>query len=210
MHEYKFKRINEHIKLVFAGRLVAEKGILLLIKAVSDLIESNHLLTLDIIGDGALMTQCNKIIHTNNKQAHIQLCGTVSYGKEFFNLLQQYDLMMVPSLSDEQPRNVFDSFSQALPLLCSDTAGLMQCVNVNETGYFFKTGDIKSLKDQLITIIQNRQDLLNSSINCINAATNMTHIKMHSRRLEIMHGILTQYESGTLKWSKGSDFIDCI
>ena len=40
----KFKRINQPIKLVFAGRLVAEKGILLLIEAVSDLIESNNLL----------------------------------------------------------------------------------------------------------------------------------------------------------------------
>ena len=64
---------------------------------------------------------------------------------------------------------------------------------------FLKTGDIKSLKDQLITIIQNRQDLLNLSINCINAATNITHIKMHSNRLELMQNALTQYESGTLR-----------
>ena len=101
--------------------------------------------------------------------------------------------MVIPSLSDEQPRNVFDAFSQALPVLCADTAGLMQCVENQKTGYFFKTGDMSSLKNQLIAVIQNRQALVSLSSACIDAVSNMTHKKMHEKRLEIMHPALVKY-----------------
>ncbi len=189
--------INEPVKLIFAGRLVFEKGILLLIQAVSELLDKGYQLSLDIIGDGALLLECEQLIQTNKKQAEIKLLGTVKYGPDFFNLLHDYDLMVIPSLSDEQPRNVFDAFSQALPVLCADTAGLMQCVENQKTGYFFKTGDIDSLKNQLIEITQNRQDLVNLSSACVVSVSNMTHKKMHEKRLEIMHQALAKYAANS-------------
>lgn len=191
----KSARINAPIRLIFAGRLVFEKGILLLIQAVSDLLDKGYFLSLNIVGDGNLLRECEHLILANKKQANIKLCGTIKYGVDFFNLLHHYDLMVIPSLSDEQPRNVFDAFSQALPVLCADTAGLMQCVENQKTGYFFKVGDINSLKSQIITIIENRQDLLNLSSPCVNAVSNMTHKKMHQKRLVIMHQSLAEYSA---------------
>ncbi|PPD56942.1 MAG: hypothetical protein CTY10_01675 [Methylotenera sp.] len=191
--QFKSAQINAPIKLIFAGRLVFEKGILLLIQAVSDLLDKGYLLSLDIVGDGSLLHECEQLILANKKQANIKLCGTIKYGVDFFNLLHHYDLMVIPSLSDEQPRNVFDAFSQALPVLCADTAGLMQCVENQKTGYFFKTGDISSLKNQLIAVIQNRQALVSLSSACIDAVSNMTHKKMHEKRFEIMHPALVKY-----------------
>ncbi|MES2500735.1 MAG: glycosyltransferase [Pseudomonadota bacterium] len=188
----KSAQINKPIKLVFAGRLVLEKGILLLIQAVSELLDQGYLLSLDIIGDGALLRECEQLIQANKKQSSIKMLGTVQYGPDFFSLLHGYDLMVIPSLSDEQPRNVFDAFSQGLPVLCADTAGLMQCVD-QKTGYFFKTGDIESLKNQLIEIMQNRQALVNLSSACVDAVSNMTHKKMHEKRLEILNQALAKY-----------------
>jgi hypothetical protein len=69
----------------------------------------------------------------------------------------------------------------------------MQCVNSQKTGYFFKTGDITSLKNQLIDIIQNRQALVDLSSACVDAVSNMTHKKMHEKRLEILHQALARY-----------------
>ncbi len=191
--EAKTNQMAEPIKLVFAGRLVVEKGVLLLIEAVNELLDEGYQLTLDIIGDGPLVLQCEQLIQANNKQHIIKLRGIVKYGSDFFNLLHGYDLMVVPSLSDEQPRNVFDAFSQALPILCADTAGLMQCVQNQKTGYFFKTNDINSLKNQLIEMIQNRQALVNLSSACVEAVSHMTHKNMHEKRLEIMQRALADY-----------------
>ena len=185
--------IAQPIKLVFAGRLVFEKGILLLIKAASELIEAGHALTLDIYGDGSLMQECADLIQHHGQSSAIRLCGTVKYGPDFFKLLHQYDLMVIPSLSDEQPRNVFDAFSQALPVLCADTAGLVQCVKNQATGYFFKTGDAEDLKNKLIHIINERDALAGMSKRCVEEVKNMTHTQMHIKRLELLNQALSDY-----------------
>lgn len=191
--EHKKTEITQPIKLVFAGRLVFEKGVLLLIKTVSDLIDAGHQLSLDIYGDGSLLQECAELIKQNQKSESIRLRGTVKYGSDFFKLLHDYDLMVIPSLSDEQPRNVFDAFSQALPVLCSDTAGLLQCVEDKKTGYFFKTGDSADLKVQLIHIIKDRNTLLNMSRQCVSYVSDMTHTQMHMKRLKLINQALSDY-----------------
>ena len=191
--ERKKSQILQPIKLVFVGRLIFEKGILLLIKAVSELIEAGHPLSLDIYGDGSLLQECADLIQHHQQSDSIHLCGTVKYGPDFFKLLPQYDLMIIPSLSDEQPRNVFDAFSQALPVLCSDTAGLLQCVENQKTGYFFKTGDSADLKIQLVRIMKDRDALLNMASACVDYVKNMTHTQMHQKRLKLIHQALSVY-----------------
>ncbi len=193
LKQHKKNQIANPIKLVFAGRLVVEKGILLLINAASELVDAGHRLSLDIYGDGSLLSECQDLINRKQKQELIRMCGTVKYGPDFFKLLHGYDLMVIPSLSDEQPRNVFDAFSQALPVLCADTAGLMQCVEHQKTGYFFKTGDITHLKNQLIAIINDRQTLLNMSAQCVDYVNNMTHKQMHMKRLKLIQQALDTY-----------------
>jgi len=193
LNQHKKNQITDPIKLVFAGRLVIEKGILLLINAVSELIDAGHRLALDIYGDGSLLQECLDLIEQKQKQEFIHMCGTVKYGPDFFKLLHGYDLMVIPSLSDEQPRNVFDAFSQALPVLCADTAGLMQCVENQKTGYFFKIGDITHLKSQLIAIMSDRQTLLNMGVQCVDYVNNMTHTQMHMKRLKLIQQALDTY-----------------
>jgi len=191
--ERKKTEIAQPIKLVFAGRLVFEKGILLLIQAASDLIDAGHQLSLDIYGEGSLLQESADLIKQHQQSESIHLRGTVKYGPDFFKLLHDYDLMVIPSLSDEQPRNVFDAFSQALPVFCSDTAGLLQCVESHKTGYFFKTGDSADLKAQLIHIIKDRNTLLKMSSQCVDYVKNMTHTQMHTKRLELINQALSDY-----------------
>lgn len=193
LNQHKKNQIADPIKLVFAGRLVVEKGILLLINAVSELIDAGHRLSLDIYGDGSLLSECQNLIERKQKQEFIHMRGTVKYGPDFFKLLHDYDLMVIPSLSDEQPRNVFDAFSQALPVLCADTAGLIQCVENQKTGYFFKTGDITHLKNQLIAIINDKPTLLNMSTQCVDYVNNMTHKQMHMNRLKLIQQAFDTY-----------------
>jgi glycosyltransferase involved in cell wall biosynthesis len=61
----------------------------------------------------------------------------VAYGAPFLNLLQCYHGIVMPSLSDEQPRIVFDAAARAVPIIASDTdgwTGLRPHVENNLTG----------------------------------------------------------------------------
>ncbi|WP_333190780.1 hypothetical protein [Microcoleus sp. Pol7_A1] len=61
--------------------------------------------------------------------------GTIAYGKELFRLLQEYHAIVVPSLSEDQPRIVYDdAYSQVVPILASNTDGLRDCIHNHKTG----------------------------------------------------------------------------
>ena len=57
--------------------------------------------------------------------------------------------MLVPNLGDEQPRIVYDAYSQAVPVLASATPGLKACVEEGVTGRFFAPGSPSELAQQV-------------------------------------------------------------
>jgi glycosyltransferase involved in cell wall biosynthesis len=110
----------------------------------------------------------------------------VKYGEPFFNLLRSYDALLVPSLSDEQPRVIFDAFSQAVPILGSDTGGIREIVDHQLNGRLFPPGDVDALARDLDWASHNRQALQAMGMNALAKCHQFTHRSMHETR----HGIL--------------------
>lgn len=188
--ELKKLRENQPIRLIFAGRLNTDKGVDFLINTIADLNNTQRKLTLDIYGDGLLKQTCANIIEARGLSEQVYLRGMVNYGDDFYALLKSFDLMVVPSLTDEQPRIVFDAYSQGLPVLASDTDGLKQCVVYGNTGWLFNVGNSISLRQKLIEIMSHRKQLINMSQDCIAYAQLMTHQEMHRRRLTLLQNLI--------------------
>jgi glycosyltransferase involved in cell wall biosynthesis len=174
------------LKLIFVGRLVPEKGVLVLLKAMEILEERAVPVTLDILGEGELLTTCQQASNTSSQITEIKILGTVSYGVEFFNLLQKYHAIAVPSLSDEQPRIVYDGYSQAIPILASKTAGLQDVVQDSVTGKLVHPNDAIALADLLESSWHNLEQLKVMGMQSLHTACGMTHQKMHENRWEIL------------------------
>lgn len=175
-----------HLKLIFVGRLVPEKGLLVLLKAMEILEERAIPITLDILGEGELLKTCQQASNTLSEITKIKILGTVAYGVEFFNLLQKYHAIAVPSLSDEQPRIVYDGYSQAIPILASKTAGLKDVVQDNLTGKLVHPNDAIALADLLESSWYNLEQLKVMGMQSLHTARGMTHQKMHEQRWEIL------------------------
>jgi glycosyltransferase involved in cell wall biosynthesis len=188
----KIARLDKPIKLVFVGRLSEQKGVLLLIDAVANLLKNNVAVELDIFGEGPLWDSCQQKIHASSFLSAVRMRGTITYGAAFFQAIRDYDLMVIPSLSDEQPRNVFDAFSQGLPVLCSDTTGLTASVEDEQTGFHFAVGNRAGLECAIVTTTQNRQRLIDMAGQCVNKANTLTHFIMHQRRLVLLQSALQQ------------------
>ncbi|PZV23557.1 MAG: hypothetical protein DCF12_18805 [Snowella sp.] len=175
-----------YLKLIFVGRLVPEKGLLVLLKAMEILKEKQIPITLDILGEGEMLATCQQASDTYSEITQINILGTVSYGREFFNILQKYHAIAVPSLSDEQPRIVYDGYSQAIPILASKTAGLQDVVQDNVTGKLVHPNDVNALADLLESSWQNLEELKLMGMESLHIARGMTHQKMHEQRWEIL------------------------
>jgi len=134
------------LRLLFAGRLLKEKGLDILMEAVRQAGSRGIDLELDILGEGGYEAECRQQVATLGL-SNVKFIGLVPYGPEFFALLRRYHALVVPSLSDEQPRIVYDAYSQCVPIIATRTPGLMACVRDAQEGLLVDVGSAKSLAD---------------------------------------------------------------
>jgi len=132
-----------YTRLLFAGRLTPDKGVNVLINAIRQVVPAHAKLTITIIGAGPLRRECADLargLATNSVK--VELLEPVKYGAPFFNLHRSCDAVLVPSLSDEQPRLTFDAFSQAIPVIGSDSGGICEVVDHQLNSRLFSVGTL--------------------------------------------------------------------
>lgn len=187
-------RASSPLRLMFAGRLTQAKGILWLVESMADWPESlRDRLQLDIFGDGPLATELSDAVARLGLQSCVHLCGSLAYGAPFLAELSRHDLLIVPSLSDEQPRVVYDAYSQGLPVIASDTPGLAQCVNDGASGWLFPVGDKDALAALLGRLGSDRPAIAEAGRQAVGVARRMTHREMHRRRWRLLSRALAAW-----------------
>jgi glycosyltransferase involved in cell wall biosynthesis len=170
-------------KLAFVGRLVAEKGVRLLLDAARQLSAAGGAPQIDIIGQGELRDECARAAR---ELPFVHLLEPVPYGEPLFNLLRQYHAVIVPSLSDEQPRIIYDAYSQAVPVIASDTEGNRDDVADGSTGWLFPAGDAAALARRLLDAGAQGARLAQMGMQSLQRARQTTHAEMHRKRAEIL------------------------
>jgi glycosyltransferase involved in cell wall biosynthesis len=178
----------EKLHLLFAGRLIRDKGLLVLLDAMREIERHGVELHLDIIGEGPLERDCAEAAQSLMK-AKLNVLRPTTYGEPFFALLRRYHAVVVPSLSDEQPRVIYDAYSQAVPVLASDASGHRECVRDNETGALFRKNDIEALAAVLERYVSQPSLLRELGMSGLLVARQMTHSVMHSTRARVLEAL---------------------
>ena len=175
------------LRVVFAATLKTSKGVATLIEAAKILTARAIAVELDVYGAGGLRPDCEAAAQALQGSVQLRLRATLDYGEPFFDMLTHHDLMLVPSLSDEQPRVIYDCFARALPVIASDTAGNAECVTDNLNGRLVPVGDATALADAIEWATHNRPRLAAMGIKALDVANGLTHDQMHARRARIIH-----------------------
>jgi glycosyltransferase involved in cell wall biosynthesis len=81
---------------------------------------------------------------------------------------------------------IFDAFSQALPVLGSNTGGIREIVDHELNGRLFSPGDADSLARALDWASHNRHALQAMGMNALEKSGRFTHQLMHETRHEIL------------------------
>lgn len=176
------RRARNSLSLAFASRLTAAKGVIPLIQAAIELLQDGIDLTLDIYGDGPCSEEGKLLVAQAHAELSIRFHGSLPYGADFLDTIGRHDVLVVPNLSDEQPRIVYDAYSQGLPVLAAATSGLKQCVADGETGILFPPADWTAMKLEIAALAKNRDLLAALARQATNHARNATHHLMHVKR----------------------------
>ena len=132
------KRNNDFL---FIGRLSEEKGITTLLKAAkyTDAV-------IFIIGDGPLQHEVREI---TRKFSNVNYLGKLTHN-QVINHLQKTKALILPSQCYEGlPNTLIEAFATATPVIISDIDNLNQLVEHEHNGLHFRTGDAKSLSNQI-------------------------------------------------------------
>ncbi|MBI4783422.1 MAG: glycosyltransferase [Oscillatoriophycideae cyanobacterium NC_groundwater_1537_Pr4_S-0.65um_50_18] len=176
----------KQLKILCAGRLTASKGILVLLEAMKLLDEAGISVKLDILGQGELREECDRASQISYKAIAIETLGTVPYGPPLFELMQSYHALIIPTISDEGHRVVYDAYSQSLPIIASNTVGLREIVQDGRTGVLIQPGDPAALADKLKWAAHNLNELESLGMYSLNIARTLTHQSMHQQRRQLI------------------------
>jgi glycosyltransferase involved in cell wall biosynthesis len=188
---------SSRLEVLFAGRLDPQKGVTVLLDAIRALARRDIPVTLDILGSGELAVQCGEVSAELRGETRVNVLGTVAYGSPLFELLRRYHAIILPSISDEQPRIVYDAYSQGVPALASGTAGLRDCIREGQTGWLVEPNNVNELSGVIERAASSVEELRRMGMEALRVARSMTHQQMHLER-QLLLLQLTQSTAGNL------------
>lgn len=179
------KKDTNNLKIIFPTRLTEEKGILTVLDAIEKIENTKHNIHITIMGSGELEKKCQSFIENYSGNIKIKLSPPIDYGPAFFEEIKKHDLVLVPTLKQEQPRIIFDAFSQGTPVIGADTSGIKDITNTDNTIYF-KRANPSSLAKAISDIDLSKQDMLEMALSGLSYAAGKTHSRMHKIREEFL------------------------
>jgi glycosyltransferase involved in cell wall biosynthesis len=178
-------KLSEPVRLLLAGRLIADKGIDVLIAALRLLDERGVRAEVDIIGAGERLEACVRAA-SELKVPRLSVLKPVPYGSSFFELVRRYHAVLIPNLTDEQPRILFDAAAQAVPAIVSDTAGLRPYVNHDRTGWLIPIGNSEALASAIEHAVHDKPALRRMGLEALSTTRGLSHAAMHRTRSRIL------------------------
>jgi glycosyltransferase involved in cell wall biosynthesis len=174
------------VRLLFVGRLLRDKGVPQLLSAIRSTAEAGTDVEFSIIGSGPLRDECIAAARSLTGRATVTVLDEVPYGEPFFDLVRGYDAVLVPSVSDEQPRIAYDAFSQAVPIIGSATGGICEVVEPGVTGRLSPPNDVDALTESIIWAGRNRPALREMGLRGPARVRHSTHQAMHRNRHKLL------------------------
>ena len=160
--------------MVFLGRLVSDKGVDLLISAISFLKEKNLFPTLSIIGIGEDEQKLKKLTIDLDLEGQITFLG-LKKGEELVNILNQHEIMVIPSIWSEPFGIVaLEGIACGCVIVGSENGGLKEAIG--SCGVTFPNGDIRALTEILFNLITDKINLSKYTSNA------QEHLLMHERK----------------------------
>lgn len=159
---------NECFTIVIVGRLTAPKKMDRVIRLAARLNAENRKVKIQIIGDGELRVELEKLSKTNGTIDVIEFIGFV---KNPYPYIKNADLMILTSATEGFGLVVAESMALGVPVVATETAGALEIIGNNEFGLICKHDD-QSIYDAVKLLLNDKELRENYSIKGRMRATN--------------------------------------
>lgn len=145
----KIKTIDSSFKLLWVGRFMPRKGLMLVMDVMLKLKDQKHV-SLTIVGDGEMNERLKEFINVHQLE-NIKLTGKVNH-QEVKELYQSHDAFFFTSLRDSCPVQLLEALAFGLPVITLDLHGQAEIVN-DQTGIKVPANDPEETVNMLYDAI---------------------------------------------------------
>lgn len=142
------KKDSNKIKILFAGRLLKDKGLPLLIEAYEQLLNQYNNIELLIAGEGPLKEEISK----NDKLIYV---GNLSHD-DIMRLYSKVDIFVNPSYSEGMPTSILEAGLMKCSVIATPVGGTVEIIDDGESGILCETS-IGSIKEKIELLINNKE-----------------------------------------------------
>ena len=143
------------IRLIFVGRLSAEKGLSGLMEAMS-LMKSGTPSKLVIVGDGPLRASLERQCHALGLSQRIEFLGRLPESDTIMEIARS-DVLVLPSFMEGLPVVLMEAMGLGIPVVASRVAGIPELVEHGHTGLLFSASNWPELADALDRIVNDNE-----------------------------------------------------
>lgn len=138
-------------RVVFVGRVTAEKHIDVLIRAVAK-VDPALDVRLDIIGGGELLEHLQRLSQELGIGDRTTFTGYVS-DEELRAGLTRGTVFSIPSIAELQSIATMEAMASGLPVVAANAMALPHLVHDGQNGYLFEPGDTDDLAEKLTRVL---------------------------------------------------------
>jgi glycosyltransferase involved in cell wall biosynthesis len=136
--------------ILHVGRFVEAKNHFLLIDLFQRILLSNNKVKLVLLGDGPLRKEIFNYSNSKGLNKNVFFLG---FREDVNNILQIADLLVFTSNWEGIPLAVLEALSAGIPVVSTNVGGMSEIIEHGKNGYLTDKGDIDSLYNYCINIL---------------------------------------------------------
>lgn len=142
--------------VLFAGRLEKEKGVHVLLEAVSKVKKAVPSVRLLIAGDGSFRLSLKAMVEEQRLHDHVSFLGWLE-PEELQEAYRKAWVLVLPSIWEEGLGMVLvEAGLMGRPVIGSDLGGIREIIQHGENGFLVPPGDPDALSQAIITLLNDR------------------------------------------------------
>lgn len=168
---------DSHLKLIYLGNYIREKGIIELVESIKLFTDSNAFpITLNMYGKFTDSNLELDIITFINKYKLPIFINDVLLGEEKLKILMNSDLLILPSYNEGLPLVLLESLHVGTPVIISNV-GFVEDVVGSDYPFFCTPKDSKSIADGILKycLIEDKTEFRNKSARLYKRYSNHNH-----------------------------------
>lgn len=148
--------VNDAFKLLYVGRLAAEKGVPVLLNSLIALKNEGHNFHLTLLGDGPERADLEHKVKQHGLQEHVHFGGFASQ-ETVRTTLQNSEVFILPSFAEGVPVSLMEAMACGVPVIGTNVGGVTELIQHGVSGLVVSPSDEVSLKQAIVSYMENEQ-----------------------------------------------------